>query len=360
MTVIEVDGNFREGGGQILRTALSLSCSLQKPFRIYDIRKGRKKPGLMPQHLTCVRAAKIISNAQVAGDTLGSTELSFLPGEARSGDYLLDIGTAGSASLVLQTIIPAVILPGNGKTTITLTGGTHVPFSPCYHYLANVFAPILRAIGIDITLSIITYGFYPRGGGKISAAVLPPEKLNPLKVTGRGCLSRLTGVSGVGNLPLSIAERQRDALSKKLHFVLKNIACPVNVELLSVPTPGQGTFFFLRSESARSIAGFTSLGARGKKAEVVGQEAAEDFLGYYATGAAFDPHLSDQIVLYLAMCREESVFSTSRITEHLMTNLWVIGLFLQYAYVVEGETGKPGMIRINPSKNNQASPKIST
>jgi RNA 3'-terminal phosphate cyclase (ATP) len=237
-------------------------------------------------------------------------------------------------------------------TTITLKGGTHVPFSPCYHYLDKVFGTFLRSVGITVNFSIASYGFYPKGGGKVSAEIYTPERIKPLRVSERGNLSGLTGLSGVGNLPISIAERQKESLLKKLHTVLKNSICPVDVELLNVSTPGQGTFLFLHAESDQAFAGFTSLGARGKKAEVVGQEAAEDFLKYYVTGAALDPHLSDQVVLYLAMCREESVFSTSCITEHLMTNLWVIGLFHEYSYAVKGEPGKPGIVRINPLSNN--------
>jgi RNA 3'-terminal phosphate cyclase (ATP) len=169
-----------------------------------------------------------------------------------------------------------------------------------------------------------------------------------LRVAERGDLSRLTGISGVGNLPLSIADRQRDSLLRKLRSVVNDDACPLDIELLNGSTPGQGTFLFLCSESSNAHAGFTSLGARGKKAESVGQEAAEEFLSYYSTGAALDPHLPDQCVLYLAMCGEESVFSTSRITNHLLTNLWVIGLFHKYTYAIEGEPGTPGAVRINP------------
>lgn len=166
-------------------------------------------------------------------------------------------------------------------------------------------------------------------------------------LTERGSILRLRGYSGVGNLPLSIAERQRNALSEKIYSQIKNLGCPLDIELLDVSTPGQGTFIFLQSESENSIAGFTSIGERGKRAEVVGEDAAIEFIQYHSTDAALDPHISDQIVLYLSICREESAFTTSRITEHLMTNLWVISLFHEYRYSIEGEIGKPGIVRIN-------------
>jgi RNA 3'-terminal phosphate cyclase (ATP) len=171
---------------------------------------------------------------------------------------------------------------------------------------------------------------------------------------------RLSGISGVGNLPLSIAERQRESLVERILPFLTASACPVDIQLMNVPTPGQGTFLVLNSETTQSFSSFTSLGARGKRAEVVGREVAEEFLTYYFSGSALDPHLSDQIVLYLAMCREESAFSASCITEHLLTNLWVIGLFHEYSYVVEGETGKPGIVRITPPVSDETSLKNAT
>ncbi|MEW6419804.1 MAG: RNA 3'-terminal phosphate cyclase [Nitrospirota bacterium] len=388
--MIEIDGSYGEGGGQILRTALSLSCLLKKPFRIFNIRKGRKKPGLMPQHLTSVRAAQLLSNAEVTGDHKDSTELTFLPKEVKGGDFFFDIGTAGSTSLVLQTLIPSLVFSketniflkdrpscnppspplvkgGKGgllkeKSTITLKGGTHVPFSPSFHYLAEVFALFLKRIGIEIKLAVESYGFYPKGGGKVRADILPAKEVNPLQIMERGRIIRLKGYSGVGNLPLSIAERQRNALLKSLMahgFTEEQLVIAsspplekggkggFDVELLNVPTAGQGTFIFLKSESEHSIAGFTALGERGKKAEVVGEEAATEFIRYYFTDAALDPHISDQIVLYLSLCKEESAFTTSCITQHLMTNLWVIGLFHEYKYSVEGEIGKPGKVKIN-------------
>jgi RNA 3'-terminal phosphate cyclase (ATP) len=379
--MIEIDGSYGEGGGQILRTALSLSCLFKKPFRIFNIRKARKKPGLMPQHLTCVRAAQLLSNAEVTGDQKGSTELVFSPDEVKGGDFYFDIGTAGSTSLVLQTLIPAIVFSKiintppfppllkrgereflKEKTTIILKGGTHVPFSPSFHYLVCVFATFLKMIGIDLQLAIDSYGFYPKGGGKVRADIFPIKNIKTLNIMERGRILRLRGYSGVGNLPLSIAERQRNALLKSLMthgFTEKQLVIPpfpplekggkggFDIELLDVPTPGQGTFIFLQSESENSIAGFTSLGERGKRAEVVGEEAAIEFLRYFSTNAALDSHISEQIVLYLSICKEESVFTTSCITQHVLTNLWVIGLFHEFRYFVEGEIGEAGKVKIN-------------
>ncbi|MBM4137811.1 MAG: RNA 3'-phosphate cyclase, partial [Nitrospira sp.] len=216
--MIEIDGSYGEGGGQILRTSLSLSCLLQKPIRIFNIRRGRKKPGLMPQHLTCVRAATLISNAEVKGDSEGSTELIFRPEEVKSGDYYFDIGTAGSTSLLLQSLLPPLIF-SEGKSTIILKGGTHVPFSPPFQYLSDVFVPMLDKLGIKLSLRIESYGFYPKGGGKITVEIHPLSGrifAKHLLFLDRGKIKSLKGVSGVGNLPLTIAERQRGSVQNIL------------------------------------------------------------------------------------------------------------------------------------------------
>jgi len=340
--MIEIDGSYGEGGGQILRTSLSLSCLYRKPFRIFNIRKVRKKPGLMPQHLTCVRASQMLSNADVKGDFIGSTELFFYPKTVKGGSLFFDVGTAGSTLLILQTLIPSLIFLEN-ETEIALTGGTHVPFSPSFHYINGVFVHLLKRLGIEIRLNIDSYGFYPRGGGRIRAKIVPAVSIKPLILTERGAIKCVTGCSGVGNLTLSIAERQKSAFLDEI----KGLGFPVDIEIMDVPTIGQGTFIYVQLESENSIAGFTSLGQRGKRAEEVGKDAAYDFLHYYNANSAIDLHLSDQICIYLSICNESSIFTTSEITGHLTTNLWVISLFREFRYSIEGEIGRPGTVKIN-------------
>jgi RNA 3'-terminal phosphate cyclase (ATP) len=347
MQMIEIDGSHGEGGGQILRTALSLSCISGKPFRMVNIRKGRKKPGLAPQHLVSVRAAREISGAQVSGDREGSVELVFSPEKVKGGDFSFDVGTAGSTILVLQSIVPALLFT-RGKSTVTVKGGTHVPFSPSFQYAASVLVPALGRLGAELSLSLGSHGFYPRGGGEIRAEIFPSKGIRSLDLKERGKIHAVTGWSAAGNLPLSIARRQRDAAMGALRPRLPDVTFPVDIEVLPAQTPGQGTFLFLLVEAEKGIAGFSSLGQRGKRAEAVGEEAAAALAAHCETGAALDPHLPDQLALYLAMGRESSAFTTSRVTKHLVTNLWTIGLFREFRYSVEGEVGKPGTVRIGP------------
>lgn len=344
--MLEIDGSYGEGGGQILRTALSLSCLTGKPFRIANIRRERRRPGLMSQHLAAVRAAQSITQATVLGAEMGSTRLEFTPHALRGGTFSFDIGTSGSVTLVLQTLV-LPLLHADRPSRVTLSGGTHVPLCPSVHYLAEVFAPLLHRIGAELRLSIDAYGFYPRGGGRICAEILPARELQPFVLDAPGELRRISGCSGVGNLPLSIAERQRASAQAVLAVVPADSCRTAEVALLDAPGPGQGTFLFLRADTDSVRAGFTALGARGKRAETVGAEAAQELMQHLASGAALDPYLADQLVPYLALCRRESAFTTSRITRHLLTNLWVTTLFMPLSYSVEGEEGQAGRVTIS-------------
>jgi len=334
----------------VLRTALSLSCVTGRPFRMRNIRRSRPKPGLMRQHLVAVQAAARIAAAEVNGHQLGSTELSFLPGLVTPGNYSFEIGTAGSTPLVLQTLIPPLLLAG-GQSRLTLSGGTHVPFSPSWHYLAEVFAPALLRLGARIELTLESCGFYPKGGGKVHCRIHPCAGFSPLNAELRGELLRVSGTSAVGNLPISIAERQAHSALSAIQSAL-GAAVPLQVPSREVASFGQGTFIFLKGEYEQASAGFTTLGARGKPAEVVGQEAAAEFLTHHATGIPVDPHLADQLVLYLAQAKHASVLSTSCITSHLETNLAVTGYFLDLDFQITGQRDAPGTVTLVPKGLN--------
>jgi len=343
--MIEIDGSLGEGGGQVLRTALSLSCITGKGFRISNIRSSRSKPGLMRQHLMAVQAAARIAAAKVEGDRLGSSQLSFVPRGVQAGEYSFDIGTAGSATLVLQTVIPA-LLTAPGESRVTVIGGTHVPFSPSWNYLAEIFWPTVARLGAHAELTLDSCGFYPKGGGKVRCRVRPGA-LSALSVQERGKLLRVSGCSAVGNLPLSIAERERlSALAVLQEELGRDL--PMEVETRELSIYGQGNFIFLKGEYEHAVAGFTALGERGKPAERVGEEVAREFLCHHSTGMPIDPHLADQLVLYLAQASGPSVFATSRITGHLETNLQVAGYFLDLETRLSGESDGPGTVTIFP------------
>src|SRR5262245_32836026 len=221
MNIITIDGSFGEGGGQILRTSLSLSLLTGKPFRIEKIRSGRKNPGLLRQHLTAVAAAAKVGQAEVSGASIGSTQLTFTPGEVLHGEYHFAIGTAGSTTLVLQTVLPALLvakeLTGQ-QTTLTLEGGTHNPFAPPYDFLIKAFLPILGRMGAFVEARLVRHGFYPAGGGKIEVTVYPASRLERIELTERGKIRERCARAVVANLPRKIAERELSIVQKKLSW----------------------------------------------------------------------------------------------------------------------------------------------
>lgn len=344
--ILKIDGNYGEGGGQILRTALALSCVLQREIEINNIRKGRKIPGLQAQHLTCVKAAQAISGAEVEGAVLQSQTLRFSPKEIKGGNLFLDVGTAGSVCLVLQSIILPLSLT-SAPSELKIKGGTHVPFSPPVTYFQKILFSMLSRLGLNFTIEIKKWGWYPKGGGEIICKVKPAERIEPLNLIERGRLLKLTGLSVVSNLPLSIAQRQKQEAEK----ILKENNFKLETEIADVPSIGKGSFFFLFASFENSFAGFSSLGAIGKRAEQVSDEVCKDFLDFMKTSSAMEEHLADQLIPFLALAQGESNLSVFRISQHLLTNIWITQMFLPAKIEVEGRENQPGMVKIIPQGN---------
>lgn len=345
---IRIDGSHGEGGGQILRTSLSLASVLKKEVQIFNMRKGRKVPGLQPQHLTCVNALKEITQAEVEGNRLQSLSLRFSPKTIRAGSFLFDVakirGSAGSVSLVIHSILLPLLL-AKESAEVVVKGGTHVPWSPPFTYLQKVFFPTIRKIGCMAEGEIGKWGWYPKGGGEVTLSIEPVKELQPLNLLERGKLLKLSGISAVSNLPLSIARRQRDQAYKDL----KEKKFSPQIELLDAPSLGKGTFFFLLAEYENSLAGFCSLGAIGKRAETVAEESCQDFLKFMVTDTAVEHHLADQLIPYLSLSGGISSFTVSSISQHLLTNIWVVRSFLPVRIEIEGKEGEKGKILIDSS-----------
>ena len=359
---MEIDGSYGEGGGQVLRTALALAAILRRPVEIYNVRGGRKKPGLRPQHIMAVRAMALITGGRVEGAERGSMGLYFEPRQIAPGTYSFDVGTAGSTSLVLQTMIPALLF-AETESRVDITGGTHVPWSPCFHYMKDVFSPGLRQMGGALQLEIERWGWYPKGGGKIIASVSPLMELFSIDRSRRGELQDIYVLSAVSNLPVSIAERQRNQVLKRFRkhgfTASRPLAVPdkgttgilplegerqgggrhLRIWLLEGPSAGTGTVVFVGATFENGAVGFTALGKRGKPAERVADDACSDFFKFMASEAAVDDHLADQIVLYMALAKGRSSLTVRKITRHLMTNMWVIEQFLPTRFEVDEETG---------------------
>jgi RNA 3'-terminal phosphate cyclase (ATP) len=341
--MIEIDGSQGEGGGQIVRSALTLAMATGQAVHISQVRARRPKPGLQAQHLTAVRAATEMCGAEVDGARLGSSELIFVPGVVRPGNYRLDIGTAGSTSLVLQTVTLPLSLT-DADSEVTLTGGTHVPWSPSTHYLERQWVPILRRMGLAMEVHLRLAGFYPQGGGEVYVRIEPAQQVAPLHLPERGALKRISGISAVANLDISIAERQRSQALRQL----RGRARQIEIEILEQPSRGKGTFLLVQAEFKHSSACYVALGAPGKRAEQVADEACLSLERFLAGTGAVDEHLADQILVPLAFASGPSEYHTVRVTPHLLTNAAVVKAFDAAAVDVSGTAGETGSVRIQP------------
>jgi RNA 3'-terminal phosphate cyclase (ATP) len=345
---VRLDGSRGEGGGQILRTALTLSLLTGRPFRMVKVRANREKPGLRPQHKTAVEAAAELGNARIVGASVGSRELSFSPAAYEPRDLTFDIGTAGSTGLVLQTLHLPLALRTSSAVRVALVGGTFNPKAPAYTFLEATWRGYLWAFGMPTALAMPSAGFYPRGGGRLEAWIEPASP-RPWVQLERGPLRRIRGIAGVANLRDDIAGRMRDRAIQRLEE--SGLSAEIEIELVRWPGVGQGAALSLIAEYEGTIpATFVGLGERGKSSEAVADEAVDQLLAFEAAaGAAVDPHSADQILLPLAFAPGRSAFSVSEVTEHLRTNVETIGAFLDRSITIEDSEGdgQPGRIVID-------------
>ncbi|GAB7129013.1 RNA 3'-terminal phosphate cyclase [Silvimonas sp. JCM 19000] len=325
---LELDGSMGEGGGQILRTALTLSMITAVPIRISQIRAGRQKPGLLRQHLTAVQAAAAICGATVEGATPGSQALTFAPGPIRGGDYRFAIGSAGSCTLVLQTVLPALWF-ADAPARICVSGGTHNPKAPPADFLIDAWLPLLQRMGVQTQIELVRHGFYPAGGGEVVAHTQPVPALQPLDLSTRGAHVALNAVAMVAGVPVSVALREVDCLRARLPAVTA-----VHQELSDRMGPGNAVLVRVQHENVTEL--FIGLGEKGIAAERVADRVAQDALSYLRRDAAVGEYLADQLLLPLALAGAGTV-STTHASSHLITNAQVIEKFLDVSIEIEAD-----------------------
>ncbi len=325
--MIEIDGSAGEGGGQILRTSLALSMCTGLPFTLTRIRAGRAKPGLMRQHLTCVNAATAVSGAEVQGAELNSQLLIFAPGPVRAGDYSFNVGTAGSCTLVLQTVWPALLM-ADAPSRLKLGGGTHNPMAPPFHFLERSYAPLMRRLGANVELTLRRLGFYPAGGGDIEVTIWPAQdKLRPFDLKDRGAKVEGYAECFAPALPRSVARRELDQLGAALGWRAEQLR---EAPARQNEGPGNALLATLVYENLSEV--FTGFGEKGVSAEKVVHDLVREVRAYQVREAALGPHLADQWALPLALAvwkrQREAAYTCTELSSHARTNFEVIERFL--------------------------------
>ena len=348
--MIEIDGSMGEGGGQILRTSVALAAILGVPLRIYNIRAKRRNPGLRPQHLNAVRAIAALSQGRLEGDRVGSMEIRFWPGRIRGGSIEVDIGTAGSISLVLQAMLP-VMAYAESPVRVRIRGGTDVPMAPPIDYVREVLARLLERLGYRIMVRLYRRGHYPRGGGLVEVEVPdPPRGFRPVSFMDRGRMLGVYGRSHAVRLPAHVAERQARAA---VSVIRRRLGVEPVIEVESYrpgedPHLGPGSGIVVWALFEETVMGGDSLGERGKRAEVVGEEAAMRLVEDIETGASLDRHASDMIPVYLALSGGVARVYGARLTTHTKTVLDLLSIMLdgfQYR-ILEGGEGLPFKVEV--------------
>jgi RNA 3'-terminal phosphate cyclase (ATP) len=328
--MIRIDGSTGEGGGQMLRSALSLSLVTGKAFRMENIRAKREKPGLLRQHLTAVIAACEIASAQAEGATLGSKILTFTPGSVQSGNYRFAVGTAGSGTLVFQTILPA-LMTARGRSEIIIEGGTHNMQAPPLDFLQKAFLPVINRLGPKVEICFEKYGFYPAGGGRFTATIEPCDRLSTIQLVERGEIDRRGAVAIVANLPRNIAQRETDTIVKLLNWDAQSTQI---VETRNSVGPGNIVLIELTSGNVTEV--FCGFGRIGASAESVASEAADAVRSYLASGAVAGEHLTDQLLLPFALAGG-GAFTAEKLNLHSRTNMEIIRCFLPVDFLTTQE-----------------------
>lgn len=327
--MIEIDGSEGEGGGQVLRTSLALSIVTRQPFQLFNIRAGRDKPGLGKQHLACVRAAQQVSNAEVTGDEIGSRDLMFAPQGVFAGKYRFSVGSAGSASLVLQTVLYPLLL-ADAESFVSIEGGTHNAWAPPLDFVQHTFLPLLKRMGVDVEHTAERLGFYPAGGGLTHTRIAPWRERKALVLAERGPIE-LRAVAYVSSLPEEIAQRE-------LNVVRRHLA----VERLSIEAPrtmGPGNALCVYAESEHLMEVVTAFGKRSKPAEGVAKDAVREMKAYLKAEAPVGEHLADQLLLPMALGAGGS-FVTCKPSLHTTTNVAIIGRFVDRKIEINEAKGK--------------------
>jgi RNA 3'-terminal phosphate cyclase (ATP) len=323
--MIDIDGSFGEGGGQIVRSSLALSMVTGQPFRIDNIRSNRPKAGLLRQHLTAVRAAAEVCGGTVSGAELGSTSFLFTPGEIRGGDYKFAIGSAGSTTLVLQTVLPALMTAGEASS-IEISGGTHNTYAPSVHFLRRAFLPIIEKMGPRVSVKLDRHGFYPAGGGQISVRIEPASSLNAIELLERGELVRKRAVATVADLSGDIAERELAVVNSKLSWSDDEL----QIEHVAKGS-GPGNVLSMELEYEYITEVFTGFGERNLSASKVANKTVSEVKKFLVTDVPVWENLADQLMLPFALAHGGS-FRTTRLTPHSKTNISVIEHFMDIRF----------------------------
>jgi RNA 3'-phosphate cyclase len=335
MSLLEIDGSTGEGGGQIVRMAAALSALTRIPIRVVNVRAKRKNPGLAAQHATAIQGVAKLCDAKVDGVAVGSQTFEFHPGDLRGGSFTLDVGTAGSISLILQACLPAAFKAGD--VTLTVRGGTDVPWSPPLDYFGHVFLGLLKKMGGRAEVEVAMRGYYPRGGGLVRVRVEGPVRWRPLLLPGRGGIVRIAGRAHASNLPEDVVERMKSAATQRF---ARYTEVRFHAETLGPDRAvGPGGAIVLWAETPETILGASALAEKGKRAQKVGDEAATVLLKEIESRATLDIHASDQVLAYAAMAQSPSEFLVREVTEHARTMMWLLGSFLGTQFHVTTSQG---------------------